>query len=397
MIALAAVLAVSPDAMLLRLIRHNAPDEPGAGALQVISLLLSIKYLMMGTIQLTFVVWSSDGVGTVAKRACRSWRVLIGPSACMLVTQLGFTVGLLETTAANAIMLFSLNPLWAAVLGLLFLKDKVRRHTWIAMAIAGCAVALAFVPTVLKELMSASGSHAAADAFTVNFAQKLPQVPRGGDEEGASHSTLHGNLIAFTTGVTLAAFITSSRAGSLSDPNAPMGVAPALGSLGAAMIATPIAIMSWHTLPLATICDPWFLLFIFVDAVLEAFYDLWMGMAAEYITSCEVALVLLLEIPLGPLLVFFTFGERPGLYTIVGCSVLVVTLVGHGIVEARTAESRRESKRSSLAASPISSQKGTPAASSASFTANGHMPSPSNLSFGAVRRTFSWSEDLAVG
>ena len=35
-----------------------------------------------------------------------------------------------------------------------------------------------------------------------------------------------------------------------------------------------------------------FLLNLLIDAVLEAFYDLWMGQAAEEITSAEVALVL---------------------------------------------------------------------------------------------------------
>ena len=50
----------------------------------------------------------------------------------------------------------------------------------------------------------------------------------------------------------------------------------------------------------------------------------------------EVALVLL-EIPLGPLFVFIGFQEAPAVYTVIGCIVLAVTLVGHGVIEARAA------------------------------------------------------------
>ena len=432
-IALLAVLAVSPDAMLLRYIRWNAPTGKH-GAFDVIVLILSIKYTMMGSIQLGFTLWSAGGIHKLWLKANDSWRALVWPSFFMLITQLGFTIGLLETTAANAIMAFSLNPMWAALMGLVFLKDQVQRCTVLAMAVSGCAVALAFVPSVLwPEVEPPSVGKGAASA------------------EGGSHSTLHGNLIALATGVTLAAFITSSRAGSLSDADAPMGVAPALGSLGAAVLALPFAIDAWHDFSASVIFNPYFVLSIFIDAVLEAFYDLWMvhvlpplllpplllpplllaapfssqllpfdvrltsphlasphltsphlasprlaaspsqGMAAEDITSAEVALVLLLEIPLGPLFVFVAFGETPATYTIAGCVILVVTLVGHGIWEARnTAASRLSSPTSSLASSPkagahSSSERPLPMSSS---------PSLSTMSL-LKRASVSWSDDLS--
>lgn len=110
-----------------------------------------------------------------------------------------------------------------------------------------------------------------------------------------------------------------------------MSAAPALGSLGAALVVAPFALFWVHRLT-----DLSFWSFIGTDAFLEACYDVGMGLAAQHITGAEVALVLLMEIPLGPFFVFCFFGEVPPSFTIIGCVVLLVALVWHGIVEARS-------------------------------------------------------------
>jgi len=266
-LALVAVLAVSPDAVLLRFVRqhsHHSTNCANATAAEcnahMLMVLIFVKYTMMGSIQALFTVWHCGGVRPLVAAVRSSWRPLVVPSTFMLLTQIGFTVSLLETTAANAIMFFSLNPLWAATMGFFCLSDKVERHTLVAMGIAGGAVAFAFIPTVL-------GSDGGGEDGTAQ-------------PEGASGPTLHGNLIALATGVSLAAFITGSRYGSLKDANAPMSAAPALGSLGAALVAAPVALRYLHHLS-----SKWFLLFIFLDALLEACYDLAMGLAAEHVST----------------------------------------------------------------------------------------------------------------
>ena len=371
-VALGAVLAVSPDGMLLRFIRANQPecveedDALVSCNIKMLIVLICIKYALMGTIQLAFVMWESGGPRKLFTAASISWRPLVAPSLFMLVTQFGFTIGLLETTAANAIMFFSLNPLWAALMGCVWLHDKVEKHTVIALVVSGTAVFGAFLPTALG-----------LEGHT------------GVDPEGASHATLHGNAIALATGVSLAAFITSSRAGSLADGDAPMNVAPALGSLGAAALALPGALLvTGGRLPVT----PGFLAYLLIDAVLEAGYDVGMSIAAQDITSAEVALVLLLEIPLGPLFVFIGFQEAPAVYTVIGCIVLAVTLVGHGVIEARaaTAEvaSRRSSHNGSLVASP---DLATTTGLALGSRKNSFVSSPASLM--APRRTYSWNED----
>jgi drug/metabolite transporter (DMT)-like permease len=321
--------AVSPDAVMLRFIRKHATDavrcEEGMSKdmcnVHFLMVLLCLKYAMMFALQLLFVLWSAGGARPLASSVRSSWRLLVVPTVFMLFSQIGFTTCLLETTAADAIMFASLNPLWAALMGCFFLKDKVAAHTMVAMVVAAGAVALAFLPSVLGG------------------AKEEAELPKG-----ASGPTLHGNLIALATGATLAAFITGSRAGSLADPNAPMSVAPMLGSLGAALVCLPGAIL-WT----GSLADPAFLLFILGDAVLEASYDISMPFAAREITSAEVALVLLLEIPVAPLFVWIFFGEVPPLFTVIGAGVLVVSLLAHGLIEARREFAVVEEIRATLA------------------------------------------------
>jgi hypothetical protein len=142
-----------------------------------------------------------------------------------------------------------------------------------------------------------------------------------------------------------------------------MSAAPAFGSLGAALVAAPFALLWIHRL---TDVSFWF--YISTDALLEAIYDVGMGMAAQYITAAEVALVLLLEIPLGPFFVFCFFGEVPPSFTLIGCVVLLLALMGHGVVEARLdVASRLHAPADALRAhaSPPPAILGSPASSEA--------------------------------
>ena len=71
-------------------------------------------------------------VGVSQARHCR-WH------ACAIA--IGFPMFLQTTTAAKGLLLVSLNPLWAALLGWLCLGDKLPRRTIVALLGAGGAVA----------------------------------------------------------------------------------------------------------------------------------------------------------------------------------------------------------------------------------------------------------------
>ena len=51
--------------------------------------------------------------------------------------------------AARALLFYSLNPLWSAVLGRVFLMDKLPRHTLIALGAAVLCMGIIFIPPAL--------------------------------------------------------------------------------------------------------------------------------------------------------------------------------------------------------------------------------------------------------
>ena len=310
--ALAAVLTVSPDSMLLHFMLLYSPCS---AVWETIPLILFLKYSVMGFIQVGYSVVQAGSPAILLSQVKQSWRALLLPSIFMLICQLGLTTCFMTTTAANAIMLFNLQPVWALGMGRYFLGDTAQPHTLVAMAVALSAVFLAFAPLAMSGEVEA----------------EMPAA------EGAIPRTRFGDVVALLVGVSLASYLVAYRASSMSDPEAPLSIAPALGSLGASLVAAPaaIAILVSKGEEGGIGLSSTFVLATLVDAILEAYYDIAMGLASEDITSAEVAMMMLLEIPLGPLFCYWAFREVPATSTIIGCLVLFCTLVAHGVIELR--------------------------------------------------------------
>ena len=64
--------------------------------------------------------------------------------ACLAAQIYFFILALSNTTAANTFVLMSLSPLFAALAGWLFLRERVAWHTWIAIAFALGGIAVMF-------------------------------------------------------------------------------------------------------------------------------------------------------------------------------------------------------------------------------------------------------------
>jgi drug/metabolite transporter (DMT)-like permease len=65
-------------------------------------------------------------------------------SVCLAAQIYFFILALSNTTAVNTFVLMSLSPLTAALVGLLFLHERIARHTWIAIACALGGVVIMF-------------------------------------------------------------------------------------------------------------------------------------------------------------------------------------------------------------------------------------------------------------
>jgi drug/metabolite transporter (DMT)-like permease len=208
-----------------------------------------------------------------------------------------FMLALSLTTVANALLMFGVLPLCAAIAGRLFLGERVAAHTWLAIACAATGIGVMF--------------HGALGSG--NFA---------------------GSLIALVVPVAAAANTVAVKLG-----RGRVDLVPALllGGAISVLIAWPLAgpfsasprdLALYGGLALFQLALPCILL---VRVVLPR------------LSAAEVGLLSLLEIVLGPLWVWLALGEEPaGAVIAGGLVVLAAVAVNEGI---SLAMDRREASR----------------------------------------------------
>mmetsp|Transcript_47639 Transcript_47639/g.84155 ORF Transcript_47639/g.84155 Transcript_47639/m.84155 type:complete len:318 (+) Transcript_47639:2-955(+) len=269
------------------------------------------RFVVSGLFNLVGTALLHGGIHPLLSGIRSAPREMILGSAIVTVTNVGFVYSLLKVDPAKALLLISLNPLWAALLGYACLGDTMERRTVVAQGVALLSIALVFVPN-LMEMMS--------------FALVLAT-----DGVEAEIPAEVYDMVPLVTGFSIASFMTYSRSCSL------RGISDASmeASLSvAAVLTTALAIyvgkrqgvesftagLSWN-----------FWLFLAIDGLCLAGYNGALVIAPRYLPSAEVALVLLGETILGPVWVFFVFGTVPSAWTLIGGAVLLLTLVLHEI------------------------------------------------------------------
>lgn len=203
-----------------------------------------------------------------------------------------FPLSLLETTSARALMFISVNPLWAAVMGRVVLKEKMEWPTLVALAVALGAIALVFVPSLVE-----------------------------GSTAGENDGSVRGDIISLACGTCVAAFLTANRRAASRHPKALMSVAGMTGCFLSALLCLPPALSLQlgshvHTLdghhagavhlnpgPGHAFADlePLFWPLILTDsAMVVGCVVTAMTLAPRYISATQVALLLLLGASLPP-------------------------------------------------------------------------------------------------
>jgi DME family drug/metabolite transporter len=190
------------------------------------------------------------------------------------------------TTVANAMFLFASAPFMAAGLGLLILKESVRRATWIAMAVGGLGVTLMVA-------------------------------------EGISLGHFLGNAAAALSALGFALFTVALRWQHREDTLP----ATCLGGLFTAAIAGLLCLaggglaVSVHDLLLAC---------------LLGVVQLGLGLTlytygSKAVPAGELALLAMTEVVLGPIWVWLALGETAGVWTLLGGGVLMVAIAGNAL------------------------------------------------------------------
>jgi DME family drug/metabolite transporter len=192
-----------------------------------------------------------------------------------------------NTTVANAMFLFASAPFMAAGLGLLMLKESVRRATWIAMAAGGLGVTLMVA-------------------------------------EGVSLGHFLGNAAAALSALGFALFTVALRWQHREDTLP----AVCLGGLFTAAIAGLLCLAGGEGVAVS--------LHDLLLACLLGVGQLGLGLTlytygSKAVPAGELALLAMTEVVLGPVWVWLALGETAGPWTLVGGGVLMAAIAGNAL------------------------------------------------------------------
>ena len=274
MLAVLAMVVLSPDGMLVRLVE--------AGEWQ----LLFWRGLSNGLALALFLGLTRPGGLPRALRAS-GWAGL-ACSALMAAGVIMFVASLTRTTVANTLLVMSMVPLFGAVLGLVFLREGVPARTWAAIVVALAGMAIIFAGSL------------------------------GG-------SGLLGDLLAAGTALCMAGSLVIIRA----NPKISMLPALALSGFAVALVALAMADpfdATWRDIGLS----------VTMGVVQQAFAIGLYVTAARYLPPAESGLVGLVETILGPFWVWLAIGEAPGEPALWGGALVLAALAANFSAGLRT-------------------------------------------------------------
>jgi drug/metabolite transporter (DMT)-like permease len=206
-----------------------------------------------------------------------------------------FICAFAHTTVANVLVTIAAQPVVAGLLAWLFLREPVSRATLCAMA--GTAVGIAIVAGASIGKPSLIGDGAAFLAMTINAGYYVV-LRRHATKDMQPAVALSGALSAalafallWLTGIGWSGF-------------AALGWSNIGWTVGNCVLLVPFAM-----------------------AMLAA--------GARYLPAAEVALLLLIEVVLGPLWVWWILGEEPPTTTLIGGAVILFSVAAHALMTLR--------------------------------------------------------------
>ena len=197
------------------------------------------------------------------------------------ITSIVFVISIESTNVANTLIMVALAPMLSAVISLIFLKENPDQKTWIAIIITTLAVIYIFYDAVdsgdflgnFLGLICATGL--AVNAVIIRSAKKISLLP----------SAMIGKLAV---------------------------------SLFALFFVDQLKLENNDLIIIPLMC-------VFCIAIPFVCVTL----APRYITAAEVNLFFLLETIFGPLWVWLVIHEQPSMETIIGGSIIILTIGVH--------------------------------------------------------------------
>jgi len=199
-----------------------------------------------------------------------------------------FIVALQLTTVANVLVLSSLSPFTAALLGGLFLQERVPSRVWMTMAAAVSGIVLMFM-------------------------------------ESLNSGALAGNLIALVIPIAFAVNVVILR-----KAHAQVDMLPTLVLSGVLSMAVTLPL----ALPFEAVAIDFGLLAV-MGVVQLGLGCVLMLFAATRLSSAEIGLLAVLETVFGTLLTWLVVGESPGRLALLGGLIVVGALIANELIGLR--------------------------------------------------------------
>jgi len=211
-------------------------------------------------------------------------------SYSLMVT--GFIVANKLTTAANAVVLQFTAPIFIAILGVWILKERIHWYDWVAIGIVSGGMILFFI-----------------------------------DDVGGGNAL--GNFVAILSGLALAGATIGMRQQKDGSPVE----TTLLGHILTVIIGLPFLFQA--NFSLQNIIGI-LVLGVFQLGIAYILYAL----AIKHLTALETILIMFLEPILNPIWVLIFYGEKPGIYSLVGGIIVIGTVAARSIYINKVVDNR---------------------------------------------------------
>lgn len=226
----------------------------------------------------------------VARHRARTARAFleVGWSGVLVALSLGFgftfyVFAILMTTVANVVFTNSSGPLFAALLGWMFLGERVRPATWLAIVLALAGIGLMFA-------------------------------------DGLATGSYLGNIVALGVPLSFATMVVFIRRGRNVDMLPAICLAGVISAAVSAAMADSLAI-SVHDLVLS----------ILLGAVQVGGGFILITLGTRYVPAAEVALYAFSETIFAPIWVWLAIGETPNPLALLGGVIVFASVAGRVI------------------------------------------------------------------
>jgi drug/metabolite transporter (DMT)-like permease len=217
----------------------------------------------------------------------------VGAALTQAATMLLFVAANKTTTAANAILLQYVGPVFTAILGAWLLKERARWEHWVAFVFVGAGMVLLFM-----------------------------------DKLGGGR--LLGNVLALLSGLVFSFYYIFMRMQKDGSPLESILLAhwltAAIG-LGVALFL-PLPVFTWKAAGAIAMLG---LFQVGLAAIL-------FSAAIKRVTAVSANLIAVIEPVFNPIWVFLALGEKPGANAIIGGVIIILAVTGASIISARRAQ-----------------------------------------------------------